>query len=308
VKRKVTRAGGGPRRLVLGLLLVAALGGAAAWLAGEPPDPPTSPGAFDAERAFPGSPASQRARELIAERLLQAGWPVETKRFTARTPQGEDLELANLIARLPGRRPERILLGTHYDTKRIPGVRFVGANDGASGVAVLLEAARQLVSEPLSLGIGLLFFDGEEAVGRNITREDGLYGSRALAAELERSGELPRVRALILVDMVGDADLNLVIDAGSSPRLRALLREEADRLGLAGLLDRRVTAVVDDHTPFAERGVEVLALIDFQFGARRTPGPLWHTAGDDLRAVSAESLNRVGTLLVQLVHRLQRDG
>lgn len=291
---------------------------------------------FDGERAFldladlvalgprpAGSRAAEAARVLISERLRQAGWRVERRPFQVRDPRGQPVSMVNLVARLDrpileatssgdgalsseGEALDRLLLVTHYDTKRIPGVRFVGANDGASGVALLLELARQLSRHPPSLEVWMLFCDGEEAFGANITPTDGLYGSRDLARSLDREGVLDRVRALLLIDMVGDRDLNLATDRGSSPALRKQLADAARSLGLEGVIDpREIVALVDDHTPFVERGVEpVLALIDFQFGSRFTPGLFWHTARDDLDSVSVKSLNSVGALVVEWIERL----
>jgi hypothetical protein len=273
---------------------------------------------FDGDRAYrdlvdlvrigprpAGSDGAAKARELIGERLRQAGWRVDEHRLTVQL-YDERLDLVNLIGVLPGQREERILVGTHYDTKRLPG--FVGANDGASGTAVLLELARALGDAPRPYGVWLVFFDGEEALGPEITRSDGLFGSRALAAELARTGELERIRALLLVDMVGDRDLHLTEDVTSSPTLRQALAEEAERLGLGEVLRGGGSVpVIDDHTPFQQQGLsEVLALIDFQFGADSMPGPLWHTTGDDLQAVAAGSLNSVGRLLVELLQRIER--
>jgi hypothetical protein len=109
--------------------------------------------------------------------------------------------------------------------------------------------------------------------------------------------------------MVGDADLNLTPDTSSSPRLQRMLVEEASALGVPEVVDARAAIpVIDDHTPFQERGLEeAIAVIDFQFGSRHTPGPLWHTEGDDLAAVSAESLNTVGRLIVRLIERVERE-
>jgi glutaminyl-peptide cyclotransferase len=250
-----------------------------------------------------GSPGAARARELIRERLRQAGWPVEEHAFEVKRPGAEPLPMVNLIARRDGASPERVLLITHYDTKDIPGIAFVGANDGASGAAVLLELARVLAASEPPLTVELVFADGEEAFGVSITEQDGLYGSTALAERMRQDGSLAQVRSVILVDMVGDRDLNLVVDLGSSPLLREIFTREARALGRGEIIDpNAIMAVVDDHTPFAQRGVEhVLAVIDFQFGARVSPGPLWHTAGDDLGAVSAASLNSVGSVLVEAV-------
>jgi Zn-dependent M28 family amino/carboxypeptidase len=256
-----------------------------------------------------GSEGSAKARALIGERLRQAGWPVREQRFTARPPEGAPVSMTNVIAELPGQAAGWIQLGTHYDTKRLEGVRFVGANDGASGVALLLELARHLGAVPRPYGVRMLFFDGEEAFGADLTQRDGLYGSRFFAEEQRRREELSAVRAMVVVDMVADADLDLVEDLRSSPRLRRLFLEGARALGLESV----VTAgprmpVVDDHVPFLEGGLtEILCLIDFRYGDRSVPGPLWHTSGDSLEAVSSESLNTVGRLVVELYDRLVRE-
>ncbi len=284
--------------------------------------PPTAAprAAFDGARAFAdlealvrigprpsGSPGAARARALIRERLRQAGWPVEEHAFAAHPIGAPPVPMLNLIARRAGASAERLLLITHYDTKLIPGIDFVGANDGASGAAALLELARVFAAAELPLTTELVFADGEEAFGVSITEPDGLYGSTALAERMRTDGSLAQVRSVILVDMVGDRDLNLVVDLGSSPLLRGIFAREAQALGLGGIVDERaLMGVVDDHTPFQTRGVEhVLALIDFQFGARVSPGPLWHTAGDDLAAVSPASLNAVGSVLVEAVRAIE---
>ncbi len=277
---------------------------------------------FDGERALrdlrdlvavgprpAGSPALERARGLIEDRLRQAGWRVERRAFEARYPDGKPRSLTNLVASREGSRPEDLILFvTHYDTKRLEGVRFVGANDGASGAAVLLELARALATRPLVHSLHLVFCDGEEADGPSIGADDGLYGSRALAESMAADGSLARVRALLLVDMVGDAELDLTRDLGDSPRLAALLRDAARANGLEALVEQSLALpIVDDHTPFAERGLtETLVLLDFQFGSRQVPGPFWHTERDDLSAVSAASLNAVGRLAIGVLERLER--
>ena len=213
----------------------------------------------------------------------------------------------NLIATLKGESTQRIWLGAHYDTKQIPGIRFVGANDGASGVALLLEMARVLGPRKNPVTYEMVFFDGEEAIGRNITQRDGLFGSRALAKSMAEAGELEGIAAFVLVDMVADRDLNLTPDLGSAPWLQEALDAAATERD-PGLFDREASLfLVDDHIPFRDAGLgDVLVLIDFQFGARATPGPSWHTSADDLESVSAESLNRVGKLLVQALGAMER--
>lgn len=323
-----------PCKSEVGGMKVARWGAAAACLlalACELEDPPAPPegardesatvSGFDGERAFAdlvdqvrigprpaGSPGAERVRELIRVRLRQAGWRSRDHEFRAQPPSGAPVAMTNVIGMREGERDELILVVAHYDTKLIPGVRFVGANDGASGTAVLLELARQLSTRSLPFGVWLVFFDGEEAFGKNITGDDGLYGSRALARELDEAGTLQRVAALILVDMVADADLNLALDGNSSPALRRILLEEAEKLELASLFDSNsLLRLIDDHTPFARRGTsDVLAIIDFQYGDRSSPGPYWHTAEDDLDKVSVESLNSVGRLLVETLQGVER--
>lgn len=282
-----------------------------------PPDPVVSVPDFDGARALrdlveqvrlgprhPGSPGSAAVRELIRARLRQAGWVARDHAFEAELPDGTRAGLVNLIGELPGAGAGVVMLVTHYDTKQLLHVpQFAGANDGASGVAVLLELARVLPRRPRALGYQLVFFDGEEAAGPHIRAGDGLYGSRALAAKLRAEGALAQVRALILVDMVGDSDLNLSWGSDSAPELVAPWIELARQRGveLEGPM-----SLVDDHTPFVEAGVaRVLSLIDFHYGERASPGWRWHGPGDGLEAVSAASLNSVGNLLVEWLARVE---
>src|SRR5262249_19368612 len=263
-----------------------------------------APAEFDGARAFrdlealvklgprpAGSAAAGQARELLRERLRQAGWRVETHDFQVPRRGGQPLAMENVIAR-HGSGPARTLAITHYDTKHIAGIDFVGANDGASGAAVLLELARVTSGDPRTAGLELVFFDGEEAFGANITPDDGLYGSKALAQRMADDGSLAQVHAVVLVDMVGDRDLNLALDLGSQERLRKASEPAARKSGdPPPFAPGQAMSVIDDHSPFQERGVPLtLALIDFQYGSRHSPGPRWHTAGDTLEAVAPESL------------------
>ena len=286
-----------------------------------PPSAGAAGAAFQAERAFAdlrdlvaigprpaGSPGAAQARTLISDRLRQAGWPVAEQPFSVSAPDGRAVEMINVVGSRRGEKPGRIVLGTHYDTKHIEGMHFVGANDGASGVALLLELARALGRAPRPYTVELAFFDGEEAFGPSIVPGDGLFGSNAMAAKLAGENALGSIQALILVDMIGDRDLNLGLDTNSDPDLLRLAREIASGHGDAALFDPAQTfGLVDDHMPFVDRGLErVLGLIDFQYGAKRSPGPLWHTEGDNLQAVSAESLKRAGRVVVELVTRLEQ--
>lgn len=234
-----------------------------------------------------GSEGGARAREYLVAQLRRAGVPVRVEPFEARTPQGR-LRMANVVAVLPGRRPEVILLGGHYDTKWFPDFRFVGANDGGSSAGLLLELARVLARSPRLLTYWVVFFDGEEARGE-WSPEDGLYGSRRLAEDLRRTGRLPR--AVIVVDMVGDRDLALRREALSTSWLTDLLWDTAHRLGHGAHFLPQALAVEDDHVPFLRAGVPAALLIDFDY-------PPWHTADDTLDKVSARSLQVVGEVLL----------
>jgi Zn-dependent M28 family amino/carboxypeptidase len=234
-----------------------------------------------------GSPAGARTRDYIVAQLRRAGAEARVQPFDADTPHGR-LKMANVLGVVPGRRADVIMIGGHYDTKWFPDFRFVGANDGGSSTALLLELARALGASPREFTYWLAFFDGEEARG-TWSDSDSLYGSRHMAAELARTGRLPR--ALIVADMIGDRDLGIRREASSTPWLTGLVWDAARRLRYGTHFLDEVLAVEDDHAPFLRAGVPSALLIDFDF-------PPWHTAADTLDKVSAESLRIVGEVLL----------
>ncbi len=249
-----------------------------------------------------GSPGGVQAREYIVGELRKLkGAQVEVKPFEAETPHGR-VKMANVVAVLPGRRADVIMLAGHYDTKLFTTFRFVGANDGGSSAVLLLEAARRLAAGPRDYTYWLVWFDGEEA-REAWTERDSLYGSRRLAAELARARRLPR--AMILVDMIGDRDLALRREAYSAPWLTDIVWDAAGRLGYGRHFLRDTIPVEDDHVPFLKLGVAAALLIDFDF-------PPWHTADDTLDKVSAQSLAVVGDVLLEALpsveHYLSREG
>jgi Zn-dependent M28 family amino/carboxypeptidase len=249
-----------------------------------------------------GTPAGVQARTYIVGELRKIkGVRVEVRPFDADTPHGK-VAMANVVAVVPGRRPDVLMLAGHYDTKLYTEFRFVGANDGGSSAALLIELARRLAAGPRDYTCWLVWFDGEEARVR-WTARDSLYGSRRLAAELARAGRLPR--ALILVDMIGDRDLVIRREARSTGWLTEIVWEAAARLGHGRHFVRDSMPVEDDHVPFLRAGVPATLLIDFDF-------PPWHTAGDTLDKVSAESLAVVGEVLLEALpsveHYLTREG
>jgi Zn-dependent M28 family amino/carboxypeptidase len=207
--------------------------------------------------------------------------------------------MVNLIAILPGRRPEIVLIGGHYDTKRFGEFRFVGANDGGSSTGFLLELARALKTEPREFTYWIVFFDGEEARGK-WSATDGIYGSRHLAASLRSDGRLQRVKAVVVVDMIGDRELNIRREQASTPWLTEAIWESARRLGHRAHFLDEVLAVEDDHVPFLQAGVPSALLIDFDYGA------FWHTPEDTLDKVSADSLQVVGDVLLHALPAIER--
>jgi len=241
-----------------------------------------------------GSPAGARAREYITGELRRVGVQARVEPFDAETLDGR-LKMINVVGVVPGRRSDVILIGGHYDTKVLRDFRFVGANDGGSSTALLLELARALAARPRAYTYWVAFFDGEEARGP-WTATDSLYGSRRMAADLARRGRLPRV--VIVADMIGDRNLNIRREAASTPWLTDLVWESARRLGYGVHFLAEAMVVEDDHAPFLRAGVPAMLLIDFDY-------PPWHTAGDTLDKVSARSLQVVGDVLLDALPAIE---
>jgi Peptidase family M28 len=304
---------------VLAMLVgVAALsaGLASLWSATrEPPAaadqaPASSAPVFDSERAWQhlrqlvaigprpaGSLQIRQARAYITRQLSAVGLTVQEQPFTATTPLGP-VEMVNLIARLPGRRAERVLLTGHYDTKLFRDRVFVGASDGASSAAFLIELARVLSARQNEFTFELVWFDGEEAVVE-WTGSDHTYGSRHYVQAARVANALPSIQAMILVDMIGDRNLTIRRDAASTPWLTDIIWAAARRVGQDGAFLNEETRVEDDHIPFLEAGVPSVDIIDLDY-------PAWHTADDDLDRVSARSLQIVGNVVLAALPDIER--
>lgn len=205
--------------------------------------------------------------------------------------------MTNLVGVVQGTLPGLILLSNHYDTKYFPEFTFVGANDGGSTTAWMLEMARSLGPQREGRTIWLCFFDGEEAF-QEWTETDSLYGSRAFVQHLAETGEAAQVRAIINVDMIGDCRLGIFKDPGAPAWLQDAVWEQAKRLGYgkAFLLSGR--NIQDDHIPFRRAGIPALELIDFEYGGSAVAHQnTWHTARDTLDKVCAASLQAVGDVI-----------
>jgi Zn-dependent M28 family amino/carboxypeptidase len=227
---------------------------------------------------------------------------VEEDPFVASTPIGP-IPMTNLIAEFRGSSRETVIVAGHYDTKRFDEFHFLGANDGGSSAALLVELARVLGTRRNALNYWLVFFDGEEAV-RDWSATDSLYGSRHLVEKLSSSGELSRIQALILVDMIGDAQLRIPREYGSTPWLNDLVFSVAQRLGYGRYFRGSQNAVGDDHVPFISAGVSAVDLIDFDYGPHNS---YWHSAQDTLDHCSPQSLTIVGRVVTATLLELEKS-
>jgi glutaminyl-peptide cyclotransferase len=223
----------------------------------------------------PGSVQLQKCREFIERQLRSFGYQVEV-----------------------------IALATHYDTKLMEGMRFVGANDAGSSTGLLLELARVLAANDGSLDYWFLFLDGEEAFVE-WTTFDSTYGSRHLAKRWREEGVAPRIRSLILMDMIGDKDLDIFYDTNSTPRLMKLVFDTAADIGLQDILSTIRAPIEDDHIAFIAVGIPSVDIIDLNYG----PGnSYFHTPEDSLDKVSPDSMEKVGRLVLAVLAALQEKG
>jgi Zn-dependent M28 family amino/carboxypeptidase len=265
---------------------------------------------FDGARAFKhlqqlvaigprpaGSAGAQKTRDYIKQQFSALGISVAEQAFDARTPVGI-VRMVNLRALIPGSAagPTLVVAG-HYDTKLFHDITFVGANDGGSSAAFLIELARVLKARPAAGPIELLFLDGEEAVVE-WQGDDNTYGSRYYVDAAVRDGTLKQIGALVLVDMIGDRNLRILRESQSTAWLTDILWRHARTLGRHQFVSES-TAISDDHLPFLAAGVPAVDIIDLDY-------PAWHTAQDTLDKTSAESLQAVGDVLVAALPDIER--
>ncbi|MBK1832635.1 M28 family peptidase [Roseibacillus ishigakijimensis] len=243
----------------------------------------------------PGSAAAREVRAYVTKTLQEAGWVVGTQTFEAETPLGRK-SFTNLLARFPAKAGADVwkarmegLLCAHLDSKFDPDNKFLGADDAASACGLILTLARELAAEPERASrLELIFFDGEEAFGKDMgpTRGgifDGIYGSRAYAQRWRAASDKPRFG--LLLDMVGHRDLRIRVPADSPRELVAVMNRAAEKAGQRERFGIAAGSILDDHVPLNQAGIPTLDLIgDF---AR---SDWWHTRRDNLDLISAESL------------------
>jgi Zn-dependent M28 family amino/carboxypeptidase len=245
----------------------------------------------------PSSPGLAQAQSYITSTLKKLSLQIEHQDFMATTPNGK-LGMKNILAKSPGEKERVIILGSHYDTRLMPSTYFVGANDGGSSTGLLLELARVISQQKRIYTIWFVFFDGEEAQ-KEWTESDSLYGSRYFVESLKIPVE--RIKAMILMDMIGDKDLVLEKDLSSTPWLLDLVWNSSQELGYAKHLAKLPKAIVDDHIPFIRVGIPAVDLIDYDFGFNNL---YWHTANDTLDKISSESLRVVGAIVLRTLDKL----
>jgi glutaminyl-peptide cyclotransferase len=234
-----------------------------------------------------GSEAIEKSRHYIEDQLRRSGWRVTRQAFTDDTPRGK-VQFVNLIAQFPRNTAPLFLLCSHYDTKAFDTIKFVGANDAGSSTGLLLELARVIGQHPnLAEKIELVFFDGEEACD-HFSKTDGLYGSRYFARELQGSSA-KQFRGGVLFDMVGDRSLDVTLPADSPPEMTRDIFAAAEELKLRRYFTYLDREMIDDHSPLNAIGIPTIDVIDFDY-------PSWHTAGDTIDKISAESLQVVGSV------------
>jgi Zn-dependent M28 family amino/carboxypeptidase len=246
-----------------------------------------------------GSPANQKLRDWIVTELKPTGAQISLDTFSGRTPEGP-IAMCNIIAKFPGTSGKAVAVSGHFDTKKIAGVHFVGANDAGSSTGFLTEFARAVSKMNHRDDIYVIFFDGEEALG-DWTDTDSTYGSRHLAAKWLADGTVSHLVALINVDMIGDNDLDILNDSNSASGLREAMQKAAAKLGYGKHFHQEPGAIEDDHKPFAEVGVNVLDIIDFTYGPNQS---YWHTAKDTMDKLSAQSLQIVGDVVIEMTKEL----
>jgi len=282
------------------------------------------PPAFDSARAFQyvreivafgprplGSTNHKKVEDYILAHLKADS--VENDTFIADTPEGK-LPVHNIIAKFPGTKDDIVVIASHYDTNYpLRNTSFVGANDGGSSSALLLEFANQLRGKTRDgYGIWLVWDDAEEAIkpdGSGGLRQempfenDSLYGITHLAEKWQADGTLKKIKVFLLADMVGDSDLNIEHDSNSTAWLESVVYEAATRLGYQSHFFARTMAVDDDHIPFVKRGVACSDFIDFDYGYNDV---FWHTTQDTVDKLSPKSLEIVGSTMLETIGILDK--
>jgi glutaminyl-peptide cyclotransferase len=256
----------------------------------------------------PGSAGAAKTRTFIINELKSHGLNVSTDEFVAKTPLG-DKAMANITAEIAGESKDVIILASHYDTKYYKDMLFVGANDPGASVGTLLELARVLagIDRKPKVTYWLVFFDGEEAFCENWDEcgepdaPDNTYGSRQYVKQLKKNNQTGRVRALVLLDMMGYKNLELGRDTLSTRWLQDIIWQSGRELGHGEIfVDRPEGVGGDDHAPFLRAGIAAVDLIQL------SNYPYWHKADDTIDKVSSQSMKIVGDVILASLPRIEQ--
>ena len=247
-----------------------------------------------------GTIGARKTVEFITDTLKTLEVNYHTDIWNENTPEGK-INFTNIIAEIPGKDNSRfIIIGCHYDGKKLMSVpNFEGANDGASGVAALLAMIKAIegAKQTPPLALKFLFFDGEECI-INYTQHDGLYGSRHYADQLEKNNELTKCAAVLILDMIGDKDLNITLPSGSDKNLTLKILQIAKLKNYSSYFSKDKNDVLDDHSPFQRKGIPAIDIIDFHYGRGNR---FWHTEADTVDKTSPESLKITSDTVISLI-------
>ena len=246
------------------------------------------------------SPGIKKSQNYLTKTLKNLQLNVEHQNFLASTPNG-NIPMKNIIARSKkGITDDVIILSTHYDTLPMESDLFLGANDGGSSSGLLLELARVLSKRQWNFSIWFVFFDGEEAQ-KLWSPKDSLYGSRYFVERLKSRRQVSLIKAMILIDMIGDKNLILERDRSSTTWLMDLVWDSAEELGYSKHLAVAPKTIIDDHIPFLKAGIPAVNLIDYEFGKNNL---YWHTPQDTIDKISVKSLLLVGKIVIRTIEKI----
>jgi Zn-dependent M28 family amino/carboxypeptidase len=256
---------------------------------------------------WPSSPGIKNARNYLINQISSYGLTVEQDTFQAITPNPKfpKVEMVNLIVKIPGKKSDVVVLGSHYDSKYFEEGHFekpfLGANDGGSSTGVLVELARVLAKSKPEYTLWLVFFDGEEALNLVWQGTDHTYGSSHMVNKLKSEGNLRSVKAMILLDMIGDQNLTVRRDGNSTGWLKDTIWNTALELGYKKNFLNEPEDIEDDHIPFLRAGIPAVDIIDFDYGE---DNEYWHSSEDTLDKINPESLNIVGETVLHSLPKI----